>query len=200
MPVIVDGDRALVPLSVGSQSIYAMVDTGCSDMSVTESPPGLLPANGEATETVGGRRHPRRRVDQKVRRIIIHTVIIGGHGLTMSRRRPGRGHHAAWLPSAEPGVGTRSTPPNPRLSSTEQEDRNAGRLLGSHASARKASVQGCAGGNSPAAAPGSARRETALRPKHPACLAPCFRRNSAACIYPKPAGTARVLAGETLLA
>ena len=37
LPVVVDHGRVLAPLLVGSKSIYAMIDTGCNYMSVTES-------------------------------------------------------------------------------------------------------------------------------------------------------------------
>lgn len=79
--VVLDGNRALVPLQVGSQSIYAMVDTGCSDMTVTESIADKLLAAGQATRIADADTTLADGSHKTVRAISINSVIIGGHGL-----------------------------------------------------------------------------------------------------------------------
>jgi clan AA aspartic protease (TIGR02281 family) len=81
VPVVLDGNRALVPLSVGSQSIYAMVDTGCSDMTVTESIANKLLAAGQATRLANTDSTLADGTHRTTRVISINTVVIGGHGL-----------------------------------------------------------------------------------------------------------------------
>jgi hypothetical protein len=82
VPVIIDGNRALVPLSVGSNSIYAMVDTGCTDMTVTESIADKLLAAGQATRIGDSDTTLADGTHRKVRTISINTVTIGGHGIS----------------------------------------------------------------------------------------------------------------------
>jgi predicted aspartyl protease len=81
VPVVLEGNRALVPLSVGSQSIYAMVDTGCTDMTVTESVANKLLAAGQATRLADTDSTLADGTHRTVRAISINTVVIGGHGL-----------------------------------------------------------------------------------------------------------------------
>ena len=81
VPVVVDHGRVLAPLSVGSNSIYAMIDTGCNYMTVTESVAKELLANHEAAETEGGDAILSDGSSKHERRIIIRTVTIGGHAI-----------------------------------------------------------------------------------------------------------------------
>ena len=57
--VVLDGPRALAPLTVGGLSIYATVDTGCTDMTVNENIANKLVASDEATELGNWRCDPR---------------------------------------------------------------------------------------------------------------------------------------------
>jgi hypothetical protein len=81
VPVVLDGARALVPLTVGSQSIYATVDTGCSDMTVNESLANKLLALGEATEIGTYNATLADGTIKPMRNIRINNVTIGGHGV-----------------------------------------------------------------------------------------------------------------------
>jgi clan AA aspartic protease (TIGR02281 family) len=79
--VVLDGDRALAPLQVGSQSIYATVDTGCTDMTVNENLANKLLALGEATELGMGDVSLADGSVKSMRHIRITAVTIGGHSV-----------------------------------------------------------------------------------------------------------------------
>jgi predicted aspartyl protease len=79
--IVLDGSRALAPLSVGSQSIYATVDSGCTDMTVNETIANKLVALGEATDLGMGDVSLADGSVKSMRHIRISTVTIGGHSV-----------------------------------------------------------------------------------------------------------------------
>ena len=79
--VVLDGPRALAPLTVGGLSIYATVDSGCTDMTVNENIANKLVASDEASEIGTGDVILADGSVKAMRHIRIATVTIGGHGV-----------------------------------------------------------------------------------------------------------------------
>jgi predicted aspartyl protease len=79
--VVLDGPRALAPLTVGGLSIYATVDTGCTDMTVNENIANRLIASNEASDLGTGDVTLADGSVKKMRHIRIATVTIGGHSV-----------------------------------------------------------------------------------------------------------------------
>jgi predicted aspartyl protease len=79
--VVLDGSRALAPLTVGSLSIYATVDSGCTDMTVNENIANKLVASDEASDLGTGDVTLADGSVKSMRHIRIATVTIGGHSV-----------------------------------------------------------------------------------------------------------------------
>jgi predicted aspartyl protease len=79
--VVLDGNRALTPLTVGSRSIYATVDSGRSDMTVKQNIADKLVLAGEASEFGDTDVTLADGSVKRQRQIKISDVNIGGHAI-----------------------------------------------------------------------------------------------------------------------
>jgi gag-polyprotein putative aspartyl protease len=80
--VVLDGNRALVPLTVGSQPIWATVDTGCTNMTVTMPIAQKLVSAGEATWLNDGDVSLADGSTKSMPHIRIATLKLGDHTVT----------------------------------------------------------------------------------------------------------------------
>lgn len=81
MPTTVAGTRAIAPVILGSVAVDMMIDTGCTDLAITQAIADQLIAKGQATygddaeyTLADGSKHTNKTLD-------IATVTIGGHVL-----------------------------------------------------------------------------------------------------------------------
>jgi len=81
MPITVIGTHAAAPVVLGSMPVTTMIDTGCTDLSITQTIADRLIASGQATYAASRTYVLADGSSHENRTISIATITIGGHVL-----------------------------------------------------------------------------------------------------------------------